>query len=1103
MTTLQVRVIRVFVSSPGDLGSARDCVDEVLERINRDPAVAAQVRLEAWKWETDAAPYMGPTAQEAIDWQTPPFEIYLGLMSARFGHATDKFGSGTEQEFQQALQRWQETGRPRILFYFDENAKPGTSPDDARQWLSVCEFRTKLHGLGLFYTYRGVRRGKNSLVPKLDQHLRQVVHDLLRAPPCPAPPQTADNTPAVPAAYRRWLQSECGEMQLLGLRPKQAHALRLNHVYVPLTTRPEAGRKVTSPEAEEDLQQRMLGRGREERPQLLLDLLDQKSLYVSGDAGTGKSTFCRWAGYLACAGQMPDHAVPPPENYQERFPESLRSRLPVLVRLREFWQHLPTKPNCRELTQAELEASLGRWLRATRPGELTWDDVAAHLALGTALLILDGVDEIPLAHGGDDQECWPRQMLLAGLAAAAPDWHAQGNRVLLTSRPYGLADREAETLGLAAAHIDPLDEQLQQLLACRWFQLLSDRPESAEAGAAEAAAMLRDARGREGLDQLVTNPMLLTATCVVYNEGKRLPQDKYDLYARIVENVLYNRYNDPTRIERVHGHLAAIAYAMHTGKWLGEPRSQPRAATDYEELRRILTAYREQNPGTDHGVADVVDTRERLLSRTGLLLPRGDRQAAFYHLSIQEFLAAQRLVLIECDSEGALLGALLTHGAEAAWRNTLSFAFGCYLDKYKLSSQKGIRLVERIVEHVCSAAFRRSEPAEAATTSGELAEAGTTSVAEHQHLLVVAADGLEMLLGKKLQLPAPLQERYRQIGLAAIAQEIPAKPRWTLTTVLGRLGDERIANDLRIGPRPEEHPGYVRIPAGKYFYGEDKEPITIDEPFLLSRYPVTNSQYAVFLENGGYTERRWWSDEGWQWLQQEKVSEPRFWRDAKWNAPNQPVVGISFWEAEALAKWAGGRLPTEREWEAAARGPQGYEYPWGDKWEDGICNSDEAGLGATSPVGMFPRSKSNPFGLEDMAGNVWEWCVDFYDPKKLPGVRVLRGGCWDYDSRVCRAAFRSWNYPVFRNSSLVVVVCCVFARQDSHRSVLAALLLYHLTTLPLFLFSSSHAPRSGARKIFCRGGGQAYRIQFWPMLSPAHWNDLARPKLNSVSLTPT
>ena len=166
-----------------------------------------------------------------------------------------------------------------------------------------------------------------------------------------------------------------------------------------------------------------------------------------------------------------------------------------------------------------------------------------------------------------------------------------------------------------------------------------------------------------------------------------------------------------------------------------------------------------------------------------------------------------------------------------------------------------------------------------------------------------------------------------------------------------------------------QHPGYVQIPAGTYYYGDEKKPITIDAPFWLSRYPVTNSQFALFLDGGGYRERRYWSEEGWKWLQEAKVTEPGLWNDAKWNTPNRPVVGVSYWEAEAFAKRAGGRLPTEREWEAAARGPEGHEYPWGDKWEDGICNNSEVALQVTSPVGIFPRCRCKPFELEDMAGN--------------------------------------------------------------------------------------------------------------------------------------
>ena len=124
------------------------------------------------------------------------------------------------------------------------------------------------------------------------------------------------------------------------------------------------------------------------------------------------------------------------------------------------------------------------------------------------------------------------------------------------------------------------------------------------------------------------------------------------------------------------------------------------------------------------------------------------------------------------------------------------------------------------------------------------------------------------------------------------------------------------------------------------------------------------------------------------------------------------MVGVSWWEADAFCRWAGVRLPAEREWEAAARGPKGFEYPWDNNWKDGICNTNETALERTSPVGIFPKSGSF-CGAHDMAGNVWEWCVDLYEPTKQEdhnADRVLRGGSWDSGAGNCRSSFR-FNYP--------------------------------------------------------------------------------------------
>lgn len=177
--------------------------------------------------------------------------------------------------------------------------------------------------------------------------------------------------------------------------------------------------------------------------------------------------------------------------------------------------------------------------------------------------------------------------------------------------------------------------------------------------------------------------------------------------------------------------------------------------------------------------------------------------------------------------------------------------------------------------------------------------------------------------------------------------------------------------------------------------------------------------WILFVKAEGYAEKQWWSKAGWQEKEEGGWQQPRYWNDSRFNLPNQPVVGVSWYEAEAYCNWLTNelnvqkdmtiRLPTEAEWECAARGIAGRRYAWGnDTPTPEHANYDETGLNRTNAVGCFPKGCTEE-GLYDMAGNVWQWCQDwyakdYYETCKQKGVvddptgpekgdrRVLRGG---------------------------------------------------------------------------------------------------------------
>jgi formylglycine-generating enzyme required for sulfatase activity len=249
-----------------------------------------------------------------------------------------------------------------------------------------------------------------------------------------------------------------------------------------------------------------------------------------------------------------------------------------------------------------------------------------------------------------------------------------------------------------------------------------------------------------------------------------------------------------------------------------------------------------------------------------------------------------------------------------------------------------------------------------------------------------------------------------------VSQTAPSKPPAPSRPLLAAPAAGIVLPHLVRGTTPL-NTEWCWVPGGPFTMGskdyDDEKPVhqvTVDG-FWLARHPVTNAQYRLFMEAGGYNNPQWWTEAGWQVQQQQKWTEPRLWQDDKWNAAQQPVVGVSWYEAMAFCAWAaaqtgeGYRLPTEAEWEKGARGIDGRTFPWGATEPDQkLCNFARH-VGKTTPIGQYSPAGDSPYGAADMAGNVWEWCASAYaaypyqdsDGRNNPNgtdVRVVRGGSW-------------------------------------------------------------------------------------------------------------
>jgi formylglycine-generating enzyme required for sulfatase activity len=765
--------------------------------------------------------------------------------------------------------------------------------------------------------------------------------------------------------------------------------LSLEEVYVPLLARPDqpegetwerrvAGRKYGEELISEDALQAM-GHGASSAPVQIEEALREKTrVVVLGDPGSGKSTMLK---YLAL-----------------RLAKDTAAPLPILLPLNAYARALSLK-------EINLQAYLSEYFAARAEGVASlaplFKEAIEH---GKAVILLDGLDEVQNN----------RAALVQKVEAFAHDVVGRGNRVLVTSRIVGYRDTALASKDWSLNTLLDFTPEAIKTFVGRWCltfekSTLGDTPEAVRAAKAEEVSLLEALRTNPGVARLASNPLLLTILALIKRQGVELPRSRIKLYDRYLETLI-EAWNRASALDKSAG----------------------RDSMDYEATLEVLgplaLRVREENPtaglvsarqlhdwlaeyymgeqwGLKQGPArdKAREFLESVRHYSNLLVERGEGQYGFIHLTFEEALAAYGLVSAGQLDRNKTLQHIQTHLTDPAWRETILLSVGVagLINRQPLAAGEIARAMLRMS---CSQAQTGYNILMAGVCLEDVGEAGLGKAAatEIQNALLAALQDRSL---------PPAAQRDAGFSLA------------------------------RTGWMPRDLDEWVHIPAGAFLYGHDKKSMTIDHPFAMQKYPVTNLQYKKFMLDNGYDKREFWSGEGWSWrtgtydtkatedyiknrLKQRPVDkrhEPYYWHDEKWNNPLAPVVGVSWFEAEAYANWLAKqlehpvRLPTEYEWERAARGTQGREYAWGDRFDKNKINcaafweqkddasyakNDNAG---TSMVGQF-KDGNTPEGLSDLSGNVWEWTNSWYE--KEQHHRTLRGGSWGNGRRNVRCANR-------------------------------------------------------------------------------------------------
>jgi formylglycine-generating enzyme required for sulfatase activity/energy-coupling factor transporter ATP-binding protein EcfA2 len=782
--------------------------------------------------------------------------------------------------------------------------------------------------------------------------------------------------------------------------------LLLEEVYVPLVARPDAPegetwerrlagrhlRKETLPEDE----LKMLEKG-DPRPIKVEEALGkQPRVVVLGDPGSGKSTLLK---YLTL-----------------RLAAEPGAPLPILLPLNAYAAALAKVDLNLQDYLPQYFAGLAQGLAGLQP----LFDLA--IQNGQAVVLLDGLDEV--------QSETVRALLVGRVEAFATESKV---KMAVTSRVVGYRESPLHSRQWALYTLLDFDRTAIEAFAGRWClafekSILGDSPEAGHQAEIERRSLLEALDTNPGVAQLASNPLLLTILALIKRQGVDLPNRRVELYELYLKTLITAwskaRALDKRPVGPLLDYLQVIKVLGPLALWLRE--KNPTAGLVLEEiLLEWLVDYIGRDRGLPPGraIEEARQFLDNVRRYSNLLLERGRGRYGFIHLTFEEALAARGLVQLGQLRLDNSLDYIQRHISDPAWRETILLAVGVW-GIVREEFEKAGEVVRAMLRMLCG----EDDPCRNVLIAGACLE-----------------DVGEIGLGRE-----PAAEVIQALIVVSLNRDLPPLTQRDAGFILGRLAGSNPDFLKQIRPDLEE---WVQIPAGEFLYGDEKKVEVIREPFAIAKYPVTNLQYRQFVEAGGYEQCEFWSETGWGWRRgtydgqvkdksiqywlarrpPEKRSEPYYWHDLKWNNPLAPVVGVTWFEAEAYANWLAKqrgcaiRLPTEQEWERAARGTKGREYTWGDVFTGKNLNCAEFWMqndqldrnkwqrtesrkGASPTlVGQFPGGNT-PEGVSDLSGNVWEWTASWYDKEQIN--HVLRGVSWDGHRGYACCAYRFWYVPV-------------------------------------------------------------------------------------------